>query len=728
MGRVEPPFMYDPPSRNRFSGISVNFDPKAVTRASWTPREPRMERNGPLVNFNKHPDSYVMIPNGKINKKTMSPKTKSRVKYTRIFQLVLRVCALIGALGVLFCVICINNIAGAAVWMIRVAPGVAILHTIYAIYHLSRSSAARTPASSASYMLFASVMDAGLIPLYVFTGIIARVEHTSGTYGWGTLFETKLAADKIIYTTFLACCVTAGVHLASLVISLYLAVIFRKISKLPPDMNPLEDNLTSRGHKRTNSNIAEIAEKHMSDTTIASSNFNRRSLAKEPLMTPTRSVPFMHTRADSVEDIGDSPSQSFYSAQSHRYSRSDLPSQQTRQYEQSHHTPVGIARTMARGRGGTSSRPQSVTINTSPKSENSRPVSPETVSRDPSGVSSLSKENWFVHRSSPSPPLHADRVSPLPDRLGSPDMLGKDLGVKDWEYTNDSYGFDRSGTVIKHRSKDNYSPLSNYYDDDENIYDKEHTENLYVYEHDLGDNQGGNNTYEGVQDDKTASVAAINPLEMNPPTPQPFEKQHLISYGKTGSIRRIALTDVPNPSLNSPRYSAPAKSQNHGDVEPTYEILSSPFDSKNDAHVPQGLTPNSAAKISTPSIKRWTLRGGKPSAYESLQADDDSDDGRDASPAHHDSDRKGRVVSNSGIDLGSGFGSGSPGYGSYIAGLGVGRRRDVSGKVAEEGRGGGVNTVAEEKEKTAAKPKGRRLSKSGGSEIKAAGWARFKGL
>ncbi|OJD11716.1 hypothetical protein ACJ73_09488 [Blastomyces percursus] len=726
MGRVEPPFMYDPPSRNQFSGISDNFDPKAVTRASWTPREPRMERNGPLVNFNKRPDSYVVIPDGKINKKTMSPKTKGRVKHTRIFQLALRVCALVGALGVLFCVICINKTAGAVSWMIRVAPGVAILHTVYATYHLSRSPAACTPASSASYMLFACVMDAGLIPLYVFTGIIARVEHTSGTYGWDTLFETKSAADKIIYTTFLACCVSAGLHLSSLVISLYLAVIFRKISKLPPDMNPLEDNLTSRSHKRTKSNMAEIAEKHMSDSTIASSNFNRGSLAKEPLMTPTRSVPFMHTCADSVEDIGDSPKQSFYSAQSHRYSRSDLPSQQARQYEQSQHTPVGISRTMARGRGGTSSRPQSVIMNTPPKPDNSRPVSPETVSRDPSGVSSVSKENWYVHPSSPSPPLHADRVSPLPDRLGSPDMLGKDLGVKDWEDTNDSYEFDRSGTVIKHRSKDNYSPLSSYYDDDENIYGKEHTENLYFYEHDLGD-QDVSNTYEGAQDDKTASVAVINPLEMNPPTPQAFEQQQLNPYGRTASIRRIALTDVPNPSLDSPRYSTPVKSQNHSGVEPTYEIPS-PFDIRNDTQAPQGLTPNNAAKNSTPSKKRWTLRGGKPSAYESLQADDDSDDGHDASPARHDSDRKGRVVSNSGIDLGTGFGSGSPGYGSYIAGLGVGRRRDVSGKMAEEGRGGGVTTVAEEKEKSAAKPNGRRLSKSGGSEIKAAGWARFKGL
>ncbi|OJD17907.1 hypothetical protein AJ78_02012 [Emergomyces pasteurianus Ep9510] len=726
MGRTAPPFMYDPPSQNRFSGISDCFDPKAVTRKSWAPREPRMERKGPLVNFNQHPDSYAVLPDGKINKKTMSPKTKSRVKYTRIFQLILRVFTLIGGLAMLFCVICIDNTAGALTWMIRVAPSVSIPHTIYAIYHLGRSSTARTPASSASYMLFASILDAGLIPLFVFTGIIARVEHTSRTYGWGTLFGTKFAADTIIYATFLGCCVTAGLHVASFVISLYLAVIFRKISKLPPDMNPLEDYLTSRSHTCSKSDITDISEKRISDITIEPSNFYRGCLVKEPLITPTRSVRFMHTRADSVEDSGDSTRQSFYSAQSHRYSRSDLPSQQARQYEQSQHTPVAIARTAARGRGGIPSRSQSAIISTPLKSESSRSGSPEMPSRDPSGVSSLSNDNWCVHHSSPFPPLHADRVSPLPHHQEYPDMMGKDIGTKDWEDAADSYGFDRSDTVVRYRSKDNYSPLSCYYDDDESIYSKEHTENLYIHEHDLGDKHGSNKTHQGGEDDNKTLPVAINPLEMNPPTPQPAEQQQLNSYGQTDSTRRLALTDVPNPSLNRPEHSMPVNYQCLAEVEPRQE-KSSPFDINNRSQTPNGLTPKDDAKNSTSAKKRWTLIGSKPSAYESIQADDDSDDGHYASPAPRDSDRKGRVVSNSGIDLGLGFGSGSPGYGNYIAGLGVGRRRDVSGKVAEEGRGGGVSVVDEEKE-TPTKPKGRRLSKAGGGEIKAAGWARFKGL
>ncbi|EEH23038.1 hypothetical protein PABG_05249 [Paracoccidioides brasiliensis Pb03] len=720
MGRTEPPFLYDGPTHNRFSGISDNFDPKAVTQTSCTPREPRMERKGPFVNFNRHPDSYAVIPNGNDNKKTMSPKTIDRIKYTRIFQLILRILALVGALGLLFCVICIKDTKGEVSWMIRVAPAVAILHTVYGVYHLCGSLTARSPASSASYMLFACVLDAGLIPLYLFIGIIARVEHDSKTYGWGTLFDKEMTTSKIIYAIFVGCCVVGALHLVSLVISFYLAVIFRKISKLPPDMNPLENHLTTRPHKRSKSEIADIGEKHLNTTTADSPNSNRMSLTQEPLINPPRAVPFLHIRSGSVETGVNDPMESAYSAQFHRHSRSDLPSQQMRQYGQFQHTPVAAARTPVRDHVGISSRPQFAVINTPPKSENSRPESPKITTHDPSGMPSLANDNRFVHPSSPCPPLHVDRVSPLPGRLGSPDIHGSEFGVKNWETMEDTYDFNRSGTVVRHRSKDSYSLSSSFYSVNENVYGKEHTENLYVDDQDVDDNLRTNNNYQDSEGQTDVPSPVLHPLEMNPPTPQPDEQQQLNSYSQSSSIRRVALTDMPNSSLNVPGYSTPVKSRALGGSESKY---GQHFNDLNGSA--NGATQNSTGKNSTPGKNRWTLRSGKPSAYKSLHGDDDSDDGKETNPAPRDRDRKGRVVSNSGIDLGSNFGHGSPGYGSYIAGLGVGRRRDVSGKVAEEGRN--CAGAVEEKE-NATKQKGWLLSNSGGGDIKAAGWARFKGL
>ena len=51
----------------------------------------------------------------------MGPRTKEKVRYVRLVQLALRVCALLGAMGMLFCVICINKTESTVSWVLRVA-------------------------------------------------------------------------------------------------------------------------------------------------------------------------------------------------------------------------------------------------------------------------------------------------------------------------------------------------------------------------------------------------------------------------------------------------------------------------------------------------------------------------------------------------------------------------------------------------------------------------------
>ena len=51
----------------------------------------------------------------------MSPKTKKKVKYVRLVQLCLRICSLLGAMGMLFCVICINKTESTVGWVLKVA-------------------------------------------------------------------------------------------------------------------------------------------------------------------------------------------------------------------------------------------------------------------------------------------------------------------------------------------------------------------------------------------------------------------------------------------------------------------------------------------------------------------------------------------------------------------------------------------------------------------------------
>lgn len=56
----------------------------------------------------------------------MSPRTKVRVKRTRLLQLLLRIASLVGALGALFCVICINGTGVSVGWIIGVAVRIAL--------------------------------------------------------------------------------------------------------------------------------------------------------------------------------------------------------------------------------------------------------------------------------------------------------------------------------------------------------------------------------------------------------------------------------------------------------------------------------------------------------------------------------------------------------------------------------------------------------------------------
>ncbi|EOD43603.1 hypothetical protein UCRNP2_9684 [Neofusicoccum parvum UCRNP2] len=280
------PYMYAPPQRySATSDTLYGFDPKAVTKASRSPpkKPPPKNQDGPLIDWNKHPDSYLVAPYGRTSVKPISPKVKVAIKWTRWVQLAFRVLQLVGAVGMLICVICIKGTQDTEGWIIRVPAGLDIVCGLYAVYHLVRPAKARAPSSSAGYHFFAVVIDTGLIPFYVFTALLANSnrQEAPGTEGrWRTVFTTDDATDKILLTTWLTSVTTGGLHLISIGLGLYLILVFRKIARLPADLNPLEDNLTSRRstrHKHKTSSLSDITlapEKRFSDmsgSTVVSS-------------------------------------------------------------------------------------------------------------------------------------------------------------------------------------------------------------------------------------------------------------------------------------------------------------------------------------------------------------------------------------------------------------------------------------------------------------------------
>ncbi|MCJ1434985.1 hypothetical protein MMC27_004355 [Xylographa pallens] len=420
---ADPPFLYDHPSRYSFTGpTEKGFNPKAASHASWTPRPTPQKRDGPLISskeLNRHPDSYFIVPYGQLDWKPLSRNTKDKVNWTRRVLRLFRVCALLGAAGLLVCVICIKGTDSTLGWIIRIAPGLAILHTVYAIYHLMRSSKDRTPSSSASYMLFAAIIDAGLIPFFIFTAMMARAQYTepSSTAGhWGTLFGDDTATFKIIFSAFLLSVVGGSLLLVSLCISVYLAVMFRKIAKLPPDMNPLEDNLTSR-HKRNKSSISAP----LIEVT------NREKHLTAPLIDSPRAVPFLHTRTES----SDSQTPHRRPGTSNRSSKADLST-----YSQPSSNRSSRA-TLAVPNGIPSPHAPSIafqqpTSNRSSRTNFSRPIEPVPQPTVPNvdahrphnrplstpSLASNYSNNWTTH---PSPPeLQHLRTTPHPTTARPP--------------------------------------------------------------------------------------------------------------------------------------------------------------------------------------------------------------------------------------------------------------------------------------------------------------------
>lgn len=52
---AQPPYMYDSVHRDSYLP-EKEFDPKAVTRASWEVKPKKPKKKGPLVSFNRHPE------------------------------------------------------------------------------------------------------------------------------------------------------------------------------------------------------------------------------------------------------------------------------------------------------------------------------------------------------------------------------------------------------------------------------------------------------------------------------------------------------------------------------------------------------------------------------------------------------------------------------------------------------------------------------------------------
>lgn len=96
------------------------FDPKVYSRSSLAlPSPVPLKPEIPLLDFNRHPDSYLILPYGQTNATPMGLSTKRDVVTVRWFQLSLRICQMLCVLGILVAAICIRNIQYVESWVLR---------------------------------------------------------------------------------------------------------------------------------------------------------------------------------------------------------------------------------------------------------------------------------------------------------------------------------------------------------------------------------------------------------------------------------------------------------------------------------------------------------------------------------------------------------------------------------------------------------------------------------
>lgn len=499
----------------------------------------------------------------------------------------------------------------------------------------------------------------------VFSAWLSYADYTSNTYGWSTLFNDTALSYKIIHALFLLSCIEGGILLVSLFLDIYLGIKFKQIARLPPDLNPLEPNLTSR-HKRNKSE--GITEKNMKASALVAQ--------KESPGPGLKRIPFIHTRTDSADSV------TLYGSDGARNSRLEL----RKEMNDNEKDPWRWSRSPS------PERPNSA-VNPSP---NSHPAGTGLDFRPErsSGLAKLSRpSSWLSYI----------------DYEGVPCSLSEEANA---ELDHEVQPISPVSTLSPRDA-----PVRRLQDERENWYQGSPPRNSQSQVPKNGSYVSSKSSKTSLNQSMQIPLSELQPkkrsrepLAMNPPTPTRGQHNGENTYFTPGraspgtdSATRVVLHDADGNAQARPKMGprpssfigSGGKTRFYGNLRSSVGSINSQQDKK-DANV-------SVHEIQDPYDRTRTMQSESDYSanFEIYASDSDNDEKLRAEVGHAPQGQWNgvRQTSNStGYDLNAGY----AGLGSEF-GLGTGRRRDVSGKVAEEGR--------------ASPPKNG-----------AAGWERFKGL
>lgn len=515
--------------------------------------------------------------------------------------------------------------------------------------------------------MFAMVMDATLITFYVFIVLLGRTQeemrpNTAGR--WHSQFGSDDATSQLISAIWIVAVTCGGLHIFSLFMDIYLIIMYRKISALPPDLNPLEekkDNLTRRKtkHKYKNSEVTLVDdEKRFSD------------MSGSTMGTPNR-MSFRDSR-----DMRDS----YYSP--HNLKSTPTVTPRASIYQQSNNvvsSRVQLTSSHQRNKSFVDAYPEASRFSPMPNN----PISPKRNT----GGSVVSS-------------LHSYHTSPSSASIST-------MHEKEQNYFAIGDETDDQTDYVQVPAHSPYSPQPR----------RHHLQEITKLANNAGELQAPPKYHQEPQH-PAREVSSTNPLRMNPPTPPP---QPIVARNASKPISpqvsTYNATSMPFTTASSNLSSSYEESERSRTMLST--LTSSSAYSNDDSQNITGTFGYGGVKsVGAPKSKFYgdlasAMRGVRHSAPEEPRPKSMVGSVHhlgDEARARHSllSSVSGTIVrkdiheeneENEYDDQFEGYSNGGAGYGRVVSrsgvdilestgDLGMRGRRDVSGKIAEEGRGG----------------------------------------
>jgi hypothetical protein len=214
-------------------GSELDFDPKKVTNAILHPPERRPVASAPYISLN------LPATERKIRTVTI-PTTigKRRLRFARWIGIIIRLLQLLLALGLTVAYCLVSGYTKTEQLLCRVSAGIAILHSVYSIYHLKTSSTVVNSQSAKMYHLFALTMDMGLAAFLALASVYVMRARNSGS--WKTTELLKQYNKETLLSLWIGVLTLCGLIGVTMFLEVWFIYAFRILSRLPPDMDPWE--------------------------------------------------------------------------------------------------------------------------------------------------------------------------------------------------------------------------------------------------------------------------------------------------------------------------------------------------------------------------------------------------------------------------------------------------------------------------------------------------------